>query len=157
MHELELPALHLINYSDPVSGGSDSSPPVRLTECLPLISSCFSLSNPSAHLLWSCMTLFWVYVPNKKVSTVCATNPQNFVDFWIKWKKQRAAKAAQTVYCCSSLLLCDQPCQKNGFKRLQFHWECVWGELCSGKPASSCSSITPSPDYLLTQRAKAAL
>lgn len=39
MHELELPALHLINYSDPVSGGSDSSPPVRLTECLPLLSS----------------------------------------------------------------------------------------------------------------------
>lgn len=36
MHELELPALHLINYSDP---GSDSSPPVRLTECLPLLSS----------------------------------------------------------------------------------------------------------------------
>lgn len=39
MHELELPALHLINYSDPVSGGSDSSPLVRLTECPPLLSS----------------------------------------------------------------------------------------------------------------------
>lgn len=50
MHELELPALHLINYSDPVSGGSDSSPPVRLTECLPLLSSSPLLSSQAVFL-----------------------------------------------------------------------------------------------------------
>lgn len=55
MYELELPALHLINYSDPVSGGSDSSPPVRLSECLlssplPLYFSLISISPLAVEL-----------------------------------------------------------------------------------------------------------